>query len=136
MLREEEERIGKDSLKKLDLDNKKITMKKIIRLTEKDLQKIVNKVVSEQKIEVEPKGINPVFNPENLKSIKSQANALSDDIELTKQTLELIRRIDPETYTMITKGMDPTKPTALGNLVNVGTVIALIYTIVQELRGK
>ena len=136
MLREEEERIGKDSLKKLDLDNKKITMKKIIRLTEKDLQKIVNKVVSEQKIEVEPKGINPVFNPENLKSIKSQANALSDDIELTKQTLELIRRIDPEAYTIITKGQDPTKPTALGNLVNVGTVIALIYTIVQELRGK
>jgi hypothetical protein len=136
LLREEEERIGKDSLKKLDLDNKKITMKKIIRLTEKDLQKIVNKVVSEQKIEVEPKGINPVFNPENLKSIKSQANALSDDIELTKQTLELIRRIDPEAYTIITKGQDPTKPTALGNLVNVGTVIALIYTIVQELRGK
>jgi hypothetical protein len=24
----------------------------------------------------------------------------------------------------------------LGNLVNVGTVIALIYTIVQELQGK
>jgi hypothetical protein len=135
LLREEEERIGKDSLKKLDLDNKK-TMKKIIRLTEKDLQKIVNKVVSEQKIELEPKGINPVFNPENLKSIKSQANALADDIELTKQTLELLRRIDPEAYTMITKGQDPTKPTALGNLVNVGTVIALIYTIVQELQGK
>jgi hypothetical protein len=111
-------------------------MKKIIRLTEKDLQKIVNKVVSEQKIELEPKGINPVFNPENLKSIKSQANALTDDIELTKQTLELLRRIDPEAYTMITKGQDPTKPTALGNLVNVGTVIALIYTIVQELQGK
>jgi hypothetical protein len=111
-------------------------MKKIIRLTEKDLQKIVNKVVSEQKIELEPKGINPVFNPENLKSIKSQSNALADDIELTKQTLELLRRIDPEAYTMITKGQDPTKPTALGNLVNVGTVIALIYTIVQELQGK
>jgi hypothetical protein len=111
-------------------------MKKVVKLTEEDLQKIVRKVFKEQKIEIEPKGLNPVFNPENLKSIKSQASVLADDIELTKQTLELIRRIDAETYMMITKGMDPTKPSALGNLVSVGTVIALIYTIVQELRGQ
>jgi hypothetical protein len=106
-----------------------------ILITESQLKKI-KKIFGEQKIELEPKGVHPVFNPENLKSIKSQANALADDIELTKQTLELLRRIDPEAYTMITKGQDPTKPTALGNLVNVGTVIALIYTIVQELQGK
>jgi hypothetical protein len=106
-----------------------------ILITESQLKKI-KKIFGEQKIELEPKGVHPVFNPENLKSIKSQANALADDIELTKQTLELLRRIDPEAYTMITKGQDPTKPTTLGNLVNVGTVIALIYTIVQELQGK
>jgi hypothetical protein len=106
-----------------------------ILITESQFEKIKN-IITEQKIELEPKGIHPVFNPENLKSIKSQANALADDIELTKQTLELLRRIDPEAYTMITKGQDPTKPTALGNLVNVGAVIALIYTIVQELQGK
>lgn len=106
-----------------------------ILIRESQLQKIKN-IIDEQKIEIEPKGINPVFNPENLKTIKSQANTLADDVELTKQTLELIRRIDPEAYTLITKGQDPTEPTALGNLVNVSTVIALIYTIVQELRGK
>ena len=106
-----------------------------ILITESQLKKI-KKIFGEQKIELEPKGVHPVFNPENLKSIKSQANALADDIELTKQTLELLRRIDPEAYTMITKGQDPTKPTVLGNLVNVGAVIALIYTIVQELQGK
>jgi hypothetical protein len=106
-----------------------------ILITESQFKKIKN-IIDEQKIEIEPKGVNPVFNPENLKTIQSQANTLADDVELTKQTLELIRRIDPEAYTLITKGQDPTEPTALGNLVNVGTVIALIYTIVQELRGK
>lgn len=106
-----------------------------ILITESQFKKIKN-IIDEQKIEIEPKGVNPVFNPENLKTIQSQANTLADDVELTKQTLELIKRIDPEAYTLITKGQDPTEPTALGNLVNVGTVIALIYTIVQELRGK
>jgi hypothetical protein len=44
--------------------------------------------------------------------------------------------VDPEAYHMLTKGTDPLKPSALGNLVSIGTVLALIYTIVQEVKGN
>jgi hypothetical protein len=113
-------------------------MKKI-KLTESDLERIVRRVVMEQSVEmtnVASKDIKTVFTPEKLNSVKSQADVLSNDTEMIKETLRIMKMVDPEAYHMLTKGTDPLKPSALGNLVSIGTVLALIYTIVQEVKGN
>jgi hypothetical protein len=113
-------------------------MKKI-KLTESDLERIVRRVVMEQSVEmtnVASKDIKTVFTPEKLNNVKSQADVLSNDTEMIKETLRIMKMVDPEAYHMLTKGTDPLKPSALGNLVSIGTVLALIYTIVQEVKGN
>jgi hypothetical protein len=37
---------------------------------------------------------------------------------------------------MLTRGDDPIKKTVIGELLPYGTIIAMIYGIVQELRGR
>ena len=113
-------------------------MKKI-KLTEDDLQRIVKRIVLEQEqemIQLQSKDIKPVFTPEKINSVKSQADVLAKDTEMIKETLRIMKMVDPEAYHMLTKGTDPLKPSALGNLVNIGAVLALIYTIVQEVKGN
>jgi hypothetical protein len=68
--------------------------------------------------------------------IKSQADALAKDTELIKSVLETLKRFDPEAYHMLTRGDDPVKRTVLGDLITVGSIIGMIYGIVQELRGQ
>jgi hypothetical protein len=68
--------------------------------------------------------------------IKSQADALAEDTEMIKQVLETLKRFDPEAYYMLTRGNDPVKRTALGDLITIGSVVGMIYGIVQELRGR
>lgn len=113
-------------------------MKKI-KLTETDLERIVRRVVMEQSVEmtnVPSKDIKPVISQSQVNNIKSQATVLSKDIELMKKSLELLRKIDPEAYNMITRGGDLNKRTPLGDAIIGGTIMSIIYTIVQELRGK
>jgi hypothetical protein len=117
----------------------KILYMKKIKLTEDDIQRIVKRIVLEQEqemIQLQSKDIKPVFTPEKLTSVKSQADMLAKDTEMIKQVLQTLKMADPEAYHMITRGSDPLNPTALGNLVNIGTVLALIYTIVQEIKGN
>jgi hypothetical protein len=47
-----------------------------------------------------------------------------------------LKRFDPEAYYMLTRGNDPVKRTALGDLITIGSVVGMIYGIVQELRGR
>ena len=47
-----------------------------------------------------------------------------------------IKMMDPEAYYMLTRGDDPIKKTVLGDLVTYGSIIGMIYGIVQELRGQ
>jgi hypothetical protein len=94
-------------------------------------------VISEQgTIDLPPKGLKPVLEPSKVAEIKSQADVLSKDTELIKQTLETLKRYDPEAYYMLTRGDDPIKKTVIGELLPYGTIIAMIYGIVQELRGR
>lgn len=112
-------------------------MKKVIKLTESDLTKIIEKVMSEQeKIELPAKELKSVINPAKVAQIKSQADVLAQDTELIKNTLELIRKIDPESYRMITKGQSPNKRTILGDAIIGGALLSLIYTVMQELKGQ
>jgi hypothetical protein len=107
------------------------------KLTESDLARIVKRVIKEQeKIELPAKELKSVIEPAKVAQIKSQANVLAQDTELIKNTLELIRKIDPESYRMITKGQTPDKRTILGDVIIGGTLLSLIYTIMQELKGQ
>lgn len=113
-------------------------MKKI-KLTETDLERIVRRVVMEQSVEmtnIPLKDIKPVISAEKFNTIKSQADALAKDTEMIKQTLETLKKWDPETYHMLTRGDDPIKKTALGDLITYGSLFGMIYGIVQELRGR
>ena len=112
-------------------------MKKVVKLTEKDLTRIIEKVISEQgTIDLPSKGLKPVLEPAKAAEIKSQADVLAKDTELIKQTLETLKRYDPEAYYMLTRGDDPIKKTVIGDLVTYGSIIGMIYGIVQELRGR
>ena len=112
-------------------------MKKVVKLTEKDLTRIIEKVISEQgTIDLPSKGLKPVLEPAKAAEIKSQADVLAKDTELIKQTLETLKRYDPEAYYMLTRGDDPIKKTVLGELITYGSIIGMIYGIVQELRGR
>jgi hypothetical protein len=111
-------------------------MKKV-NLTEKDLKRIVARVIKEQeKIELPAKELKSVIEPAKVAQIKSQADVLAQDTELIKNTLDLIRRIDPESYQMITKGQTPVKRTVLGDAIIGGTLLSLIYTVMAELKGQ
>ena len=112
-------------------------MKKIVKLTESDLTRIIERVISEQeKIELPAKELQSVIEPATVAQIKSQADVLAQDTELIKNTLDLIKRIDPESYQMITKGQTPVKRTVLGDAIIGGTLLSLIYTVMQELKGQ
>lgn len=113
-------------------------MKKI-KLTETDLERIVRRVIVEQSVEmtnIPSKDIKPVISAEKINTIKSQADALAKDTEMIKQTLETLKRWDPEAYYMLTRGDDPIKKTVLGDLITYGSLFGMIYGIVQELRGR
>lgn len=112
-------------------------MKKIVKLTESDLTRIIERVISEQeKIELPAKELKSVIEPAKVAQIKSQADVLAQDTELIKNTLDLIKRIDPESYQMITKGQTPVKRTVLGDAIIGGTLLSLIYTVMAELKGQ
>lgn len=114
-------------------------MSKIIKLTENDLERVIRKVISEQgKIELQPKGLKNVIEPQKAAEIKSQADVLANDTEMIKQTLMTLRMADPEAYYMFTHGKDPltNNRTMLGDAVILTTLISLIYTIVQEIKGN
>lgn len=112
-------------------------MKKIVKLTESDLTRIIERVISEQeKIELPAKELKSVIEPAKVAQIKSQADVLAQDTELIKNTLDLIRRIDPEAYRMITKGQTTPKRTVLGDAIVGGTLLSLIYTVMAELKGQ
>ena len=112
-------------------------MGKVVKLTEGDLENIIRKIMGEQEtINLPPKGLKSVLEPSKVAEIKSQADVLSKDTELIKQTLETLKRFDPHGYMMLTRGDDPIKKTVVGELLPYGTIIAMIYSIVQELRGQ
>ena len=112
-------------------------MGKVVKLTEGDLENIIRKIISEQEtINLPSKGLKPVIEPQKIAQIKSQADALAKDTEMIKQVLETLKRFDPEAYYMLTRGDDPIKKTVIGELLPYGTIIAMIYGIVQELRGR
>lgn len=113
-------------------------MARTIKLTEADLEKIIQKVIAEQEepISLPSKGLKPVIAPEKISQIKSQADALAKDTEMIKQVLTTLKRFDPEAYYMLTRGDDPIKKTVLGDLITYGSIIGMIYGIVQELRGQ
>ena len=112
-------------------------MGKVVKLTEGDLENIIRKIMGEQQtIDLPSKGLKSVLEPLKVAEIKSQADVLSKDTELIKQTLETLKRFDPHGYMMLTRGDDPIKKTVVGELLPYGTIIAMIYSIVQELRGN
>ena len=112
-------------------------MKKIVKLTESDLTRIIERVISEQeKMELPAKELKSVIEPAKVAQIKSQADVLAQYTELIKNTLDLIRRIDPESYQIITKGQTPNKRTVLGDAIIGGTLLSLIYTVMAELKGQ
>jgi hypothetical protein len=112
-------------------------MGKVVKLTEGDLENIIRKIISEQEtINLPSKGLKPVIEPQKIAQIKSQADALAKDTEMIKQVLETLKRFDPEAYYMLTRGDDPIKKTVLGDLITYGSIIGMIYGIVQELRGQ
>jgi hypothetical protein len=55
---------------------------------------------------------------------------------MIKQTLETLKKWDPEAYYMLTRGDDPVKKTVLGDLITYGSLFGMIYGIIQELRGR
>lgn len=117
--------------------HKNTAMRKVVKLKESDLENIIRQIMSEQeKIELPSKELKPVISPMKAAEIKSQADALAKDTELIKSVLETLKRFDPEAYYMLTRGDDPVKRTALGDLITVGSIIGMIYGIVQELRGQ
>jgi hypothetical protein len=117
--------------------HKKLAMGKVVKLTEGDLENIIRKIISEQEtINLPSKGLKPVIEPQKIAQIKSQADALAKDTEMIKQVLETLKRFDPEAYYMLTRGDDPIKKTVLGDLITYGSIIGMIYGIVQELRGQ
>jgi hypothetical protein len=112
-------------------------MRKVVKLKESDLENIIRQIMSEQeKIELPSKELKPVITPMKAAEIKSQADVLAKDTEMIMQVLETLKRFDPEAYYMLTRGEDPIKKTALGDLITVGSIIGMIYGIVQELRGQ
>lgn len=112
-------------------------MGKVVKLTEGDLENIIRKIMSEQEtINLPSKGLKPVIEPQKIAQIKSQSDALAKDTEMIKQVLETLKRFDPEAYYMLTRGDDPIKKTVLGDLITYGSIIGMIYGIVQELRGQ
>jgi hypothetical protein len=112
-------------------------MRKVVKLKESDLENIIRQIMGEQeKIELPSKELKPVISPMKAAEIKSQADALAKDTEMIMQVLETLKRFDPEAYYMLTRGTDPVKRTALGDLITVGSIIGMIYGIVQELRGQ
>lgn len=116
-------------------------MKKIVKLTESDFAKIIERVILEQgqeKIEIQPKELKSFVTPQKAAEIKSQANALSKNTEMIKQTLMTLRMADPEAYYMFTNGKDPLENnrTLAGDAVILTSLISLIYTIVQEIKGN
>lgn len=112
-------------------------MGKVVKLTEGDLENIIRKIMSEQEtINLPSKGLKPVIEPQKIAQIKSQADVLAKDTEMIKQVLETLKRFDPEAYYMLTRGDDPVKKTVLGDLITYGSIIGMIYGIVQELRGQ
>jgi hypothetical protein len=112
-------------------------MGKVVKLTEGDLENIIRKIMGEQQtIDLPSKGLKSVLEPLKVAEIKSQADVLSKDTELIKQTLQTLKDFDPEAYYMLTRGDDPIKKTVVGELLPYGTIIAMIYSIVQELRGN
>jgi hypothetical protein len=115
-------------------------MKKVIRLNERELTQIVRKVLKEQGVvqptNVTPKDVNPVFDSSMLSRVKSQAKTLSGNNLIMMKVLKAMKQLDPEAYNMITKGTDPIARTPAGDVVVGGTLISLIYTLVQELKGE
>lgn len=112
-------------------------MKKVVKLTEKDLTRIIERVISEQgTINLPTKGLKPVFEPSKVSQIKSQAGALAGNNLIMMKVLQAMKQVDPEAYHMITKGTDPIERTPAGDAVIGGTLIALIYTLVQEMKGE
>lgn len=112
-------------------------MRKVVKLKESDLENIIRQIMSEQeKIELPSKELKPVITPMKAAEIKSQADVLAKDTEMIMQVLETLKIFDPEAYYMLTRGEDPVKRTALGDLITVGSIIGMIYGIVQELRGQ
>lgn len=113
-------------------------MSKIVKLTENDLERVIRKVISEQgKIELQPKGLKSVIEPQKAAEIKSQADVLAKDTKMIKQTLMTLRMTDPEAYYMFTHGKDPLENrTMLGDALILTTLISLIYAIVQEIKGN
>ena len=89
-----------------------------------------------QPTNVTPKDVNPVFDPSMLSQVKSQAKTLSGNNLIMMKVLKAMKQLDPEAYNMITKGTDPIARTPAGDVVVGGTLISLIYTLVQELKGE
>lgn len=115
-------------------------MKKVIKLNEKDLSQLVRKVLQEQGV-IQPtivssKGFKPVFDSSMLSRVKAQAKTLSENNLIMTKVLQAMKQIDPEAYHMITKGTDPVERTPVGDAVIGGTLISLIYTLVQEMKGE
>ena len=115
-------------------------MKKVIKLNERDLAQLVRKVLEEQGVvqptNVSPKGVKPVFDSSMLSRVKAQAKTLSENNLIMTKVLQAMKQIDPEAYHMITKGTDPVERTPAGDAVICGTLISLIYTLVQEMKGE
>ena len=115
-------------------------VKKIVKLNEKDLTQIVRKVLKEQgtvqPTNVTPKGVKPVFDSSMLSRVKAQAKTLSENNLIMTKVLQAMKQVDPEAYHMITKGTDPIERTPVGDAVIGGTLISLIYTLVQEIKGQ
>lgn len=115
-------------------------VKKIVKLNERDLTQIVRKVLKEQgtvqPTNVTPKGVKPVFDSSMLSRVKAQAKTLSENNLIMTKVLQAMKQVDPEAYHMITKGTDPIERTPVGDAVIGGTLISLIYTLVQEIKGQ
>lgn len=113
-------------------------MRKVIKLTEKDLEKVIRTIIKEQgEIQLPPKELKSVIEPQKAAQIKSQANVLSNNTEMMRQTLLTLKMMDPEGYHMLTGGKDPLgKRNTLGDAVIATTLISLIYAIVQEVKGN
>ena len=115
-------------------------MKKIVKLNERDLTQIVRKVLKEQgtvqPTNVTPKGVKPVFDSSMLSRVKAQAKTLSENNLIMTKVLQAMKQVDPEAYHMITKGTDPIERTPVGDAVIGGTLISLIYTLVQEIKEQ
>lgn len=112
-------------------------MKRLVKLSEKDLVKIVQKVISEQSIVNLPsKGLKPVFDSSKLSQIKAQAASLAGNNLIITKVLQAMKQVDPEAYKTVTKGTDPLQnPSQGGGLVG-ASLISLIYTLTQEMKEE